>query len=155
MTKITRRNTAVVLIDYQVSPEFSMQAPHSIPSHLMAPTVTCCGLTSGNRAVLSARTGVSHLQTNHPTIPAIRMNPTSHSLPRQTNARSCSHCEHPAPAAIRNIPCARVLPEGDTPSCTAALAKLLCSTIATKAFISARPGPAMAHPSVALNGLFG
>ena len=83
MTKITRRNTAVVLIDYQVSPEFSMQAPHSIPSHLMAPTVTCCGLTSGNRAVLSARTGVSHLQTNHPTIPAIRMNPTSHSLPRQ------------------------------------------------------------------------
>jgi hypothetical protein len=59
MTKITRKNTAAVFIDRQVSPEFSMQAPHSIPSHLMAPTVTCCGLTSGNRPVLipSARTG--------------------------------------------------------------------------------------------------
>jgi hypothetical protein len=85
MTKITRKITAVVLIDHQVSSKFSMQAPHSLPSHLMAPTVTCCGLTSGNRAVLSpsARTGVSHLQTNHPTIPAIPMNTTSHSLPRQ------------------------------------------------------------------------
>jgi hypothetical protein len=85
MTKITRKITAVVLIDHQVSSKFSMQAPHSLPSHLMAPTVTCCGLTSGNRAVLSpsARTEVSHLQTNHPTIPASPMNTTSHSLPRQ------------------------------------------------------------------------
>jgi hypothetical protein len=44
---------------------------------------------------------------------------------------------------------AQALAEGgrDTPSCTAALAKLLCSTIATKAFISARPGR---HPKAAV-----
>jgi len=82
MTKITHKATAVVSIDHQVLPESSRQVPNTIPSHLMALTFTCFGLRSGMRTALSfsARTGTSHLQTNRPTVPEIRMNTTSHSL---------------------------------------------------------------------------